>query len=210
MWKEKPRCHHFRRLKKIASLRWNRIIIIALIICTIVSGQYSLTHFNNPISTMVTLFLLACLLVVSVTFCVLKIPFSHETARIIEIFGYILLLLLLTWQLTVRDSLDSMSNHDYLEIKVDAIFEYLTSQNTDDKNAIFREYYYSVAGDEARSFLERELSISNFFVVGLQIISTLCIAIGRFDDISVKKKGKAIEELSTTPMAFHDDDNRSR
>ena len=80
-----------------------------------------------------------------------------------------------------------MSNHDYLEIKVDTIFQYLTSHNAD-KDTLFQDYYYKIADGESRHHVEEELRISNYIVVGLQILSTIFIAIGRFDDISIKKK----------------------
>lgn len=180
---------HYEKLKSNISNHRYLIIIIVLIICTICWDLYSVKHPNDPFSTMIALFVLLCLGVAVVTSFILSIPIRHKTARKIEVFGYILLLILLVWQLTIRDSLDSMSNHDYLEIKVDTIFEYLTSHDAD-KDRVFQKYYYTIAGGESRDYVEQELLISNYFVVGLQILSTLCIAIGRFDDISVKKAEK--------------------
>lgn len=169
------------------SIHWRTIIIVVLIICTLFSFFYSTTHLNNSFANIISIFFLFSWIVVLATFGILKIPFSHDLARKIEIIGYILLLILLLWQLVVRDSLVSMSNHDYLEIKVDTIFQYLTSHNAD-KDTLFQDYYYKIADGESRHHVEEELRISNYIVVGLQILSTIFIAIGRFDDISIKKK----------------------
>ena len=177
---------------KKESIHWLTIIIVVLIICSLISFFYSTTYYNNPFAYIIATFFCFSWIVGLPTFGILKIPFSHELARKIEIFGYILLLMLILWQLVVRDSLDSMSNHDFLELKVDTIFQYLTSHDADRDTSLqdwFQDYYYEIADGESRHHVEEELRIRNYIVVGLQILSTLFIAIGRFDDISIKKKG---------------------
>lgn len=201
MNKENSICQLFDALKKKVSTHQYPIIIILLFICTFFSGWYSIKHPNDPLSTMIAILLLICSCIVVVLYGILRLSLSHETARKMEIFGYTLLLLLLVWQPIIRDSLDSMANHDYLEMKVDAIFEYLTSHNAD-KDTLFQKYYYEIADGESRDHVEQELVISNYFVVGLQVLSTICIAIGRFDDISVKKAEKATNESSSENSAL--------
>lgn len=181
--------------------KWISVFLLILFyIVIIIYSLYSLNHQDedakSPIILLALVFLFSGTSIYTVlTWDLRKIRIKHETARKIEIFGYILLFMLLVWQFAVKDVLTSLKNADYyLTERIDNIFFYISTDNEEQKYDKKIQYMKDFGrAQEDKDRLEDQANMSDTFYAVLQICSTVCIAIGRFYDLIPKIDNKSIE-----------------
>lgn len=124
------------------------------------------------------------------------IRLTNEKARKIEIFGYVLLFVVLVWELIVKNMLsESFYNDDwfFLNEKLKAIYILLEDILINDKSnlGVFMEDFYNDTSEVVRIQL---LAIDIIEAV-LKIASTVLIAVGRFHELEQwgKEKTDSVE-----------------
>ena len=182
--------HPIQKIKQIANIvkvflfnYWKVVIILGFLIIGIIITLI----YNNPYSVVVLCYLVFSLFV-GIVFFTLTSNFrlKHKTARNIEIFGYILLFITISAQLFLDEDLLSESRIFNIESKLDYIFHYLSALSEDEERRIISDYGNTYRSALARGFLQDQVKFSNAIASVLKLISTVCIAIGRFDDINNK------------------------
>lgn len=172
------------------------VLFLLFALCFILSLIYGINHSNDPYSPIIGLLFSFLFIAIGAVIFFRNFKIKHKHARIIEIIGYVLLFVCIAWQLSIRDDLVSMSDNVYMEMKMDTMFEYMRATDEESKWRLITEYYRTVPSAESRSRLEAQIELSKKIAAVLQLISTICIAIGRFDDISPKIKNVDENSLS--------------
>lgn len=121
------------------------------------------------------------------------IKMSAVRARKIEIVGYILLFIVLIWELVIKNlMMDDFYNANlyYLDQKLSCIFRMLEAdlgRVAIDENAISNSFYSAVESE----LVQRQMICVNVIESALKIVSTVFIAVGRFQELL---KGKDLFE----------------
>lgn len=138
----------------------------------------------------VVLFFLISAIVLGLFLCYAKIfRMSDQRARKIEIFGYILLFIVVAWQGVVKSiMMDQFYNIDLMQIdeKLTYIFLMLKSsmENGTVDTARFSKSFFSLESD---GYIQSQLQCVNFIESLLIIASTVFVAIGRLQELLDKK-----------------------
>lgn len=116
---------------------------------------------------------------------------TTHIARKIEFIGYILLIILLIWEFVIKD-LVFYENFDpkwyILEQQLDTMFIMIKqSSGRYNPNSEKLYEYFRTCGN-ATSYVTTQLRIIKGIEALLQISSTVCIAIGRLQDLQFKEK----------------------
>ena len=115
---------------------------------------------------------------------------SCEKARKIEIFGYYILFVVLIWELILKNVfMEDFYGADlsYIDQKLDYLFMALKQMGSDGRNiseAIEKGFWDSKVAD----FTKNQLLFTDFIEAILKISSTVCIAVGRFYELSKREK----------------------
>ena len=129
---------------------------------------------------------------------------SDKAARKIEIFGYILLFSVVIWEMVIKNILSADfydSNWLYLEQKLFALYimlEDILNESTYDATQI-----WEIFSLEDSEYVKKQLLTIDVIEAVLTVLSTVCIAVGRFQDLrkdaqneikgsAISKKLKAI------------------
>ena len=138
--------------------------------------------------------------VIGVVLLVLKRHFklSQRRARKIEILGNYFLFIVLVWEFILKNLfMGSFYNADlfYIDQKLNYIFSalnHIAENGADVPMQIVRGFYDSKSG----LFIQRQLLFVDVAEVLLKIGSTVCIAVGRFYELSkVEKEQKTPEDF---------------
>ena len=120
-----------------------------------------------------------------------EIRLSNKTARKIEIFGYLLLVVLLIWEFVIKNiCLEQFYNDDwvFLNEKLKIIYTTLNdilTGDTTDVNAFTDTFF-----QDTNKRVEIQLLTVDIIEAVLQILSTICIAVGRFHELKKLKQEK--------------------
>ena len=112
-----------------------------------------------------------------------EIRLSNKTARKIEIFGYLLLVVLLIWEFVIKNiCLEQFYNDDW--VFLNEKLKILTGDTTD-VNAFTDTFF-----QDTNKRVEIQLLTVDIIEAVLQILSTICIAVGRFHELNQLKQEK--------------------
>lgn len=117
------------------------------------------------------------------------VKISDNWARKLEILGYILLFIVFVWEFIIKNLLmENFYNADwyYLNQRLYYIFLMLRADlgiAAIDENAIINGFQNAVQGE----YVQSQMLCVNVIESILQILSTILIAIGRFQEIKKKK-----------------------
>lgn len=110
---------------------------------------------------------------------------NKEIINKIEMFGYFLLVVLLVWELILKNILmKNFYNIDIYYIKEKLSYIFLAIKDVNNADKLDRIFYL----DKKNEFLEKQLLCVDIIEVSLKIISTICIAMGRFFELFRNKK----------------------
>ena len=119
---------------------------------------------------------------------------SDKTARKIEIFGYILLFSVIIWEMVIKNILSADfydSNWLYLEQKLFALYimlEDILNESTYDATRI-----WEIFSLEDSEYIKKQLLAIDVIEAVLTVFSTICIAVGRFQDLRKGAKNEIKE-----------------
>lgn len=145
---------------------------------------------TEAILTMAVL-LLVIMLLIALGFCIFfkGVRIKDTTARKIEIFGYYLLVVLLVWQFGIKNiSMGEFYDLDIYMIKEKLDYIFLGIQRAitgEDMSNIIRPYHNIENG---YTYVGQQLIFIDIAEMVLQLSSTICIAIGRFQELRTKKE----------------------
>lgn len=120
-----------------------------------------------------------------------KIKIKDSTARKIEIIGYYLLFVVVVWEFGMKNVfMGDFYNLDTLiiENKMDILFKWLRDTVDGIECYDLPSKYYNVRS--SRAYVGYQLMFVDVAELLLQIASTVCIAIGRFQELKSKKDNK--------------------
>lgn len=120
-----------------------------------------------------------------------KITMKDSTARKIEIVGYFFLCVLVIWEFGVKNILmRGFNNLDtyILEEKLNTMLEWARKVIAGMDYTDVLSNYYKIG--TRNQFVEKQLFLVDFVEMILQVLSTIFIAIGRFQELKTKKKNK--------------------
>lgn len=120
-------------------------------------------------------------------YCFYFLRISSENARKIEIFGYFTLLVYTLWQFIIKDILMREFYYDNTAIvnKIDWMFIYFSNLARGIDTDLNVSDFLSIGKDK---YVQLQILCCDIITAALQIVSCLCIGIGRIDDIAFKKK----------------------
>lgn len=119
----------------------------------------------------------------------IKIKIKDSTARKIEIVGYYFLCVLVIWEFGVKNiMMRDFDNIDIyvLEEKLNIFFEWVRNAFSEKDNLNVVSNYYGVG--KRNQYVEGQLFYIDFIEMILQVLSTIFIAIGRFQELKSNKK----------------------
>lgn len=128
--------------------------------------------------------LIVVLVAVLVWFYNNYIYLSDKIARKIEIFGYILLFSVVLWEMVIKNILSADfydSNWLYLEQKLFALYIMLEDILTE--SAYDATQIWEIFSMEDSEYIKTQLLTIDVIEAILTVLSTVCIAIGRFQDL---------------------------
>lgn len=133
------------------------------------------------------LFSITVIIAVSVWFYYNYISISDSTARKIEILGYIFLIVLIIWEFAIKNiAFGEFYDIEwyYLSEKLKIIYSGIESiiQNSTFNTSLGTDVIWNKTSDD----LKLQLLTVDIIEVVLQILSTVCIAIGRFQELKKK------------------------
>lgn len=120
---------------------------------------------------------------------------SDETARKIEIFGYILLFSVIIWEMVIKNILSADfydSNWLYLEQKLFALYIMLEDILTE--SAYDATQIWEIFSLEDNEYVKKQLLTIDVIEAVLTVLSTVCIAVGRFQDLRKGAKNEIKED----------------
>ena len=143
------------------------------------------------------IFILISLLVGGLTiFYIKKVKMKDETARKVEIFGYATLFCVIIWEYAIKNVLmgDFYTSDYYINEKINTLFFSLNSFiNRNADNVRYFSLFSDLMNGEGDKFISIQLRCVDTIEMLLQIISTVCIAIGRFQELLNKKSDEIVE-----------------
>lgn len=166
---------------------WFFILIIILFAIAITLFLYG-SHNDEPYSAVMYIYVGPFLIIILCMYGLLCLRIKHHFARKIEIFGYTILLTLLMRSFFISDDTQLMTKLINLENKTDYVFNYISTSNESFQRNLIKEYGETYDTSARREYWLKQEEFSDTLTLVLEILSTVCIAIGRFDDISSKKK----------------------
>lgn len=166
---------------------WFFILIIILFAIAITLFLYG-SHNDEPYSAVMYIYVGLFLIIILCMYGLLCLRIKHHFARKIEIFGYTILLTLLMRSFFISDDTQLMTKLINLENKTDYVFNYISTSNESFQRNLIKEYGETYDTSARREYWLKQEEFSETLTLVLEILSTVCIAIGRFDDISSKKK----------------------
>lgn len=133
--------------------------------------------------------LIALMLLIAIPFVLYlkKIRIKNRTARIIEIIGYYLLLVMIIWEFGIKDILmRELCDVDIyiIEEKINIIFLWVRSAIAGQDFAKLIPEYYDVGS--GKTYWESQLLFADVAELIMQLLSTAFIAVGRFQDLITK------------------------
>lgn len=117
------------------------------------------------------------------------------TARIIEILGYLLLFVVLIWELVIKNlMMDSFYNSDFshLNNKLNHLWFMIDDELKGDSVSCWKEYeeFFSVGPGK---HIEEQKKCVDIIEVILKILSAVFIAIGRIQELIKNHEGRSVE-----------------
>ena len=109
---------------------------------------------------------------------------SDKTARKIEVFGYILLFSVIIWEMVIKNILSADfydSNWLYLDQKLFALYIMLEDILTE--SAYDATQIWEIFSLEDSEYVKKQLLTIDVIEAILTVLSTVCIAVGRFQDL---------------------------
>ena len=166
---------------------WFNILIVILFALAIALFLYG-SHNDKPYSVVLFIYVILFLIIIICMYGLICLRIKHHFARKIEIFGYAILLTLLMRSFFISDDTQLMTKLINLEKKTDYVFSYISTSNESFQRSLIKEYSDTYDTSVRREYWLKQEEFSDTLTLVLKILSTVCIAIGRFDDISSKKK----------------------
>ncbi len=120
---------------------------------------------------------------------------SDKTARKIEIFGYILLFSVIIWEMVIKNILSADfydSNWLYLDQKLFAL--YLMLEDILTESAYDATQIWEIFSLEDSEYVKKQLLTIDVIEAVLTVFSTVCIAVGRFQDLRKGAKNEIKEK----------------
>lgn len=133
--------------------------------------------------------LIALMLLVAIPFILYlkEVRIKSRTARIIEIIGYYILFIMIIWEFGIKDILmrELYGLDIYLiEEKINIIFLWMRSVIAGENLAELIPEYYDIGS--GKMYWESQLLFADVTELIMQLLSTVFIAVGRFQDLITK------------------------
>lgn len=150
---------------------------------------------NNKIDAIfamcILLFIIMTVVAIPFIFFFEKVKIKDITARKIEIIGYYILFVLVVWEFGMKNVfMGDFNNLDILiiENKLDILFAWIRKAVEGmDCSELPSEYYNART---SRLYVGYQMMFADIVELILQIASTVCIAIGRFQELRNKIENK--------------------
>ena len=140
--------------------------------------------------TIISLFGIIAFCIALMTLCYCKyIKLSDVMARKVEIIGYVLLFIVLVWELVIKNLMMGQfytANWFYLDQKLSYMFMMLEADlgiASINEQAIVDAFYSSTQSEYVRT----QMTCIDVIESVLKILSTVFIAVGRFQELTTKK-----------------------
>ena len=133
--------------------------------------------------------LIALMLLIAIPFVLYlkKVRIKSRTARIIEIFGYYILIVMIIWEFGIKDILmRELYDVDFyiIEEKINIIFMWMRSAIVGEDFAKLIPEYYDVGS--GKTYWGPQLLFADVVELIMQLLSTAFIALGRFQELITK------------------------
>lgn len=175
------------RITAFVKKEWIKLLFILLIAISIVIAIYTFKTYN-PYTTIVLLYLWFFIPAVLLVVLLGGLGIKHHLARKIEVFGYIVLFTLLAVSFYISDDSQLMTRAMNLENKTDYVFHYISASSESEQRRIEADYCNTYNSSVQRKDWLAQEELNRKISTALKLLSTACIAIGRFDDINSKMK----------------------
>lgn len=163
-------------------------ILVVILVALGVALIFFASHNDEPYSVILYIYVGLFLTIVICMYGLIHLKIKRNLARNIEIFGYALLLTLLMRSAFISDDTQLMTKFINLEQKTDYVFSYISTSSESFQRRLIMKYGDTYDTSVQREYWLEQEKFNEAVTLVLKILSTGCIAIGRFDDISSKKK----------------------
>ena len=155
-------------------------------------------EFVSSALVIIFIFLYLLLIIGVAVFVFNKLKLKDKTARQIEIAGYYLLFVVLVWELLFKNILSGDfydADSYYLSEKINVLFQMLESiiNDTTPKTWELSKYFYGLSTTE---HLNVQLLTIDIIESILKILSTVFIAVGRFQELKKMKTKDEANEIT--------------
>ena len=164
------------------------VFLVVTLVALEIALFFIASHNDEPYSVILCIYVGLFLTIVTCMYGLIHLRIKRHFARNIEIFGYAILLVLLVRSAYISDDSQLMTKIINLEMKMDYVFSYISTSNESSQIRLVMEYGDTYDTSAQREYWIEQEKFNETVTLVLKILSTGCIAIGRFDDISSKKK----------------------